>query len=189
VLENWVIPRVEPDLALRRELEKQAECEGVEKLFSELKRLDPDAASRIDPRNPRRLIRALEISLRGGARPGTQPPPFEAQVIGLTMPRAGLYQRIDARIKAMMDAGLVDEVKKLLDMGYGPDLPSMSGIGYRQVIKYIQGEMSLPEAIESINIDSHRLVRQQYNWFKPADGRIHWFDASCGPYGDIARLI
>jgi tRNA dimethylallyltransferase len=74
-------------------------------------------------------------------------------------------------------------------MGYGPDLPSMSGIGYRQVIKHLRGEMSLEQAIESINIDSHRLVRQQYNWFKPADERIRWFDVTCSPYDAVVKSI
>ena len=189
LLENWSIPRVVPDMKLRRRLEAKAEQMGALELYEELKRLDSEAAARIDPRNVRRVIRALEVAYRGGARPGKRPAPFESLIIGLTAPRAELYKRIDERIKAMLEKGFIDEVKILFDAGYDPDLPSMSGIGYRQMVSHLRGEMSLPEATESMNIDSHRLARQQYNWFKPDDARICWFDITCEPYSGIAKLI
>ncbi len=88
----------------------------------------------------------------------------------------------------MLAGGLEDEVKKLLAMGYTPALPAMSGIGYRQMVKYLAGEMSLEQAVASMNIDSHRLARQQYNWFKPADERIRWFDITSEPYPEIRRI-
>ncbi len=77
----------------------------------------------------------------------------------------------------------------MLSKGYSPALPAMSGIGYRQMVNFLKGEISLDEAKESMNIDSHRLVRQQYNWFKPADTRIHWFDITQEPYPEISRMI
>ncbi len=189
VLENWAIPRVAPDLELRRELEAKAEQNGGAELYKELKRLEPEAAARIDPRNIRRVIRALEISYRGGTRPAKRPAPFESLIIGLTAPRPELYRRIDERIKVMIEAGLADETKRLLDMGYNSELPAMSGIGYRQMVRHLAGEVSLAEAIESMNTDSHRLARQQYNWFKPADPRIHWFDVTRQPYPEIDSLV
>ncbi len=189
VLENWLVPGVAPDSELRRSLEARVEQGGASGLYEELKRLNPEAAARLDPRNTRRLIRALEISYGGGASPAKRPPPFKSLIIGLTAPRAELYRRIDERIQAMLTGGLEDEVKKLLAMGYTPTLPAMSGIGYRQMVKYLAGEMSLEQAVASMNIDSHRLARQQYNWFKPADERIHWFDITTEPYADISRIV
>ena len=157
-------------------------------MYRELELREPEAARRIDPRNIRRVIRALEISYAGGAQPAKRPPVTENLIIGLTAPRHELYRRIESRIKGMVDSGLVEEVKKLLDAGYSPGLPSMSGIGYRQIAGYLGGKLSLPEAIDSIIADTHRLARQQYNWFKLSDERIKWFDIMCEPSGEIRNI-
>jgi tRNA dimethylallyltransferase len=89
----------------------------------------------------------------------------------------------------MVDRGLVDEVKRLVDIGYGVDLPAMSGIGYRQIGKHLQGELELPQAIERIKVETHRLVRQQYNWFRLKDERIHWLDIKDDVEAEAKRLI
>jgi len=187
VLENWVVPRVPPNLELRRRLEARA-ARG-EALHEELSRINPDAAARIDSRNTRRVIRALEISYLGGDTPTKSSPLFDSLIIGLCAPRAELYRRIELRLANMIETGLLAEVEKLQGMGYSATLPALSSIGYRQIWQHLAGDLSLAEAVSAINIESHRLVRQQCNWFKPADRRIHWFDISHEPYPKIFRLV
>jgi len=162
-----------------------------EALFAELKQLDADAASRIDPRNVRRVIRALEIKQNPGAssKPNKTKPPFEELILGLTATRQVLYRRIDERVDSMIAHGLVEEVKSLVNKGYELELPSMSGIGYRQIGAFLQGKVSLEQAIQQVKNESHRLVRQQYNWFNPKDDRIHWFDVDTDLYINIKTLV
>jgi tRNA dimethylallyltransferase len=192
VLEGWGIPRVPPDQDLRNNLEARAASGGNKELYHELERNDPTAASRIDPRNVRRVIRALEIQRNMVSHHQQQPAKsvsYNTLIIGLTADRAELYQRIDARVDAMIEQGLVEEVKKLMDMGYSLDLPSMSGIGYRQIGMFLKGEMSLEAAIQQIKFESHRFVRQQYNWFNPKDDKIKWFDIRGRIEPEIKALI
>jgi tRNA dimethylallyltransferase len=179
LLEGWRIPPVPPDPALRRELEARAKIEGGEKLYSELKQTDPTAAERIDPRNVRRVIRALEVSLQGTpfSQLQVKHPFVDSVIIGLTTDRANLYRRIDDRVDNMLKRGLVAEVESLVARGYGFDLPSMSGLGYRQIGLYLQGKTDLPTAIQQIKFDTHSFARHQYNWFRPKDKRINWFEA------------
>ncbi len=182
VLEGWRIPRIPPDLELRASLEKQAADEGTEPLYRELLRANPEAAAKIDPRNVRRLIRAVEISRQtDGKIPEIKKtePPFRKLIIGLTADRPELYRRIDARVDGMIKRGLVAEVEKLLKMGYDFTLPAMSGIGYRQIGSYLRNEITLETAVTKIKNETHRFARQQYNWFRREDERIHWFDV-CG---------
>ena len=180
VLDGWRIPAVAPDPALRRRLEAKAAGGGEDELYQELARLDPVAAQKIDPRNVRRTIRALEVH-RGAEAPiswlqGKSPPSFNTVIIGLTADRAELYRRIDLRVDEMIKRGLVDEVKQLLDRGYASNLPAMSGIGYKQVIMFLKGELTLADAVQQIKFETHRLVRHQYSWFRLKDDRIRWFD-------------
>ncbi|MBN1977915.1 MAG: tRNA (adenosine(37)-N6)-dimethylallyltransferase MiaA [Anaerolineae bacterium] len=181
VVEGWRVPRVSPDAGLRAELEVQAEREGAESLHARLARLDPAAAEKIDPRNVRRVIRALEVCLVTG-RPiseqqGKQPPPYRAFQIGLTMEREALYARADERIEAMMAAGLEDEVRRLVEAGYGWELPAMSGLGYVQFRPYFAGEAALEDVVIEIKRATRRFIRHQYNWFRLDDPAIRWFDA------------
>mgnify|MGYP001278563986 FL=1 len=176
VIEGWGIPEVAPRPELRAALEALGEDEAARWLAA----LDPSAAARIDPRNFRRVIRALEVTLVTG-RPITElqrktTPPYDIRVIGLWRSRRSLYERIDDRVDAMMAAGLLDEVRRLRDAGYGSDLPSMSGLGYRQLMAYLAGETSLAEAVERIKFETHRFARQQATWFRRDDPRITWFD-------------
>jgi tRNA dimethylallyltransferase len=179
VLEGWRIPAVAPDPELRRRLEAKA-AGGGEKLYRELARLDPVAAQKIDPRNVRRIIRALEVHRRAEAPisriQGKKSPSFNTVVIGLTADRAELYRRIDRRVDEMIERGLVDEVKGLLERGYDASLPAMSGIGYKQIVLFLKGKLTLADAVQQIKFESHRLVRHQYSWFRPKDDRIRWFD-------------
>lgn len=182
VVEGWCIPRVPPDSALRAELEAQAKRDGAEQLHARLVRLDPDGAQRIDPRNLRRVIRALEVCLLTGQPISEQqrkrPPPYRILQVGLTMERAALYARADRRVEAMMAAGLEDEVRRLLEAGYGWDLPAMSGLGYVQFRPYFEGQATLEEVVAEIKRATHRFVRHQYNWFRLSDPAIRWFDVT-----------
>jgi len=191
LLEGWRIPPVPPDPILRRELEAIAQSEGTERLYEELKQLDPAAAQRIDPRNARRVIRALEVCRQGLPFSQLQgkEPFVNSLVIGLTTDRTDLYQQIDARVDSMMEKGLLTEVEELIAKGYGLDLPSMSGLGYKQLGMVLQGKTDLPTAIQQIKFDTHRFARHQYSWFRPQDKRIHWFDAREEIKQAVNRLV
>ncbi len=184
VVEGWGIPRVPPDPSLRAELEAQAQAYGAAALHAQLAAVDPRAARKLDSRNVRRVIRALEVYKKTGI-PISQhqrktAPPYHIIEIGLTWPRDLLYQRIDLRVDEMVDTGLVTEVEQLAKAGYGWDLPAMSGLGYRQIGQYLRGEVSLTDAVALIKKETRRFVRQQYNWFRLDDPRIHWFNMSEG---------
>ncbi len=181
VVEGWTVPRVPPDPALRGHLLRLAEEQGPEVLFRRLQEVDPEAAARMDPRNVRRVIRALEVCEATGrpfsAYQRRDPPPYHILMVGLTMPREALYARVDARIDRMLQEGLVDEVRSLLAAGYAPDLPAMTGLGYREIGLYLRGEASLEEAVALLRRNTRRLIRHQYNWFRLDDPRIRWYDA------------
>jgi tRNA dimethylallyltransferase len=179
VVEGWQIPRVPPDPEYRQKLEDKAEIAGGDKLYEELLELDPVIAKNIDKRNVRRIIRALEVHRKGSPSFRFQrkkAPRFKTLVIGLTADRETLYHRIDARVDEMVKRGLVKEVETLLAKGYSFELPSMSGIGYDQIGKFLKNELSLDSAIQQIKYETHRFVRHQYNWFRLKDDRIRWFD-------------
>jgi tRNA dimethylallyltransferase len=181
LLEGWRVPRVPPNAALRAELEALAARDGAAAVAAELHRIDPASAGAIDAANVRRVIRAIEVT-RATGRPFSEwrqrdEPAFHATIIGLRMERAALYARIDARIDAMLAAGLVDEVRRLDAGGYGCDLPAMSGIGYRQICEYLRGECTLAEAAARIKTETHRLARMQHTWFRDDDRRVTWLDA------------
>jgi tRNA dimethylallyltransferase len=176
VVEGWGIPEVPPQPALRQALAALGEAE----LARWLRQLDPDAANKIDSRNVRRVIRALEVTLASG-QPISElqrktPPPYDIYMLGLIRDRETLYQRIDQRIDQMMAAGLLAELEALREAGYGRSLPAMSGLGYQQLWAYLDGEMTLEEAVERIKFETHRFARQQNNWFRQKDPRIVWFE-------------
>jgi tRNA dimethylallyltransferase len=193
VLEGWVIPEVPPDTGLRRSLEERAANGEADEMYRELVEIDPEAADRIDRRNVRRLIRALEVSQKADGTfsqmQGKEPPPYDILMIGLTADRKELYKRIDDRVDIMVERGLVDEVKKLIDTGYSPELPSMSGIGYREIGMYLDGEIALEEAVRKIKTSTHRFVRRQYNWFSLTDERIRWFDIQMDIEPEIVKIV
>jgi tRNA dimethylallyltransferase len=186
------IPKVAPDPELRHNLEERAANEGYQVLYDELQKLDPQAAGKIDPRNVRRTIRALEVCITAGV-PFSQlkrsSPRVSSIAIGLTTERDELYRRIDSRIDEMIKRGLVDEVRLLLDHGYSPELPAMSGLGYKQIVSHLKGEISLEEAIQRIKFETHRFSRNQYAWFRLKDENIHWFDIRNEPLGSIKDVV
>jgi tRNA dimethylallyltransferase len=176
VVEGWGIPEAAPQPDLRQAL---AALGGPE-LARWLQHLDPEKAEALDPRNVRRVIRALEVTLVKG-RPISElqrksPPPYRICQIGLHRDRESLYRRIDLRVDQMMADGLLEELEALRGAGYGRSLPSMSGLGYRQLWAYLEGEMGLETAVERIKFETHRFARQQATWFRQDDPAVRWFD-------------
>ncbi|MBS1251416.1 MAG: tRNA dimethylallyltransferase [Anaerolineales bacterium] len=193
VVEGWQIPPVPPQPDFRARLQAEAEEHGPEPLHRWLAEVDPEAAERIHPNNVRRVIRALEV-YEVTRRPisdwqGKEPPPYRILQIGLTMEREVLYQRTDERVGRMMAEGLVDEVRSLLAAGYTFELPAMSSLGYGEFEAYFAGEASLDEVVQDIKHETHRFVRQQYNWFSADDSDIHWFDVTQDSDDDIRALV
>ena len=193
VSEGLRIPAVPPHPDLRAELEAQAASSGGKyALYAELQRVDPVAAARIDPRNVRRTIRALEVHRLSGERFSelgrSQPPAYRVMTLGLTRPRSELYARIDARIDTMIAAGLVEETRRLAQR-YDWSLPSMSGLGYRQIGMFLRGECGLAEAIAAIRRDSRRFVRRQANWFRVLDPRIRWLETRIDVDKDVLTIL
>ncbi len=193
VVEGLGIPAVAPDPDLRRDLFERAAQEGEKTFHERLQRIDPVTAERLDPRNVRRVVRALEVYLKTGRPISEQqkrrPPPYHVLLLGLTMAREALYERVDRRVDDMIAVGLVEEVRGLVARGYAYELPSMSGLGYQQIGLYLRGEAGLEEATRLIKRDTRRFIRHQYNWFRLSDERIRWFDALVSPYEAIYKAI
>ena len=179
VTEGWSPPEVEADERLRDELGRMKDERGVSWLHDKLKMLDLKAAEKIDPRNYRRTIRALEVIMTTGRKfsgqRGQTESPHHLITIGLTRPRPELYERVDQRIDRMFASGFLDEVRNLLAKGYSPSLPTMSAIGYRECIRVIKGELNEEQAKAEIRRATRIFVRRQANWFKESDPNIRWF--------------
>lgn len=185
VVDGLAIPKAEPQPELRAELEAEVAARGVQALVERLRRLDPVSATRLDPSNHRRLIRAIEVSVVTGvpfsAQQGRRATPFRtALILGLNMERRALYGRADQRIERMLRDGLVEETQTLLARGYDPALPSMTSLGYREMQAYLRGEMALELACERFALATHAYIRRQLTWFRP-DARIAWLDAAAPP--------
>ncbi len=193
VVQGWDLPSIKPDPGLREALRQWADQIGVDGIRARLAELDPEAAAGIDGPNLRRMIRALEVILSSGKRFSAQKKAlgssFQVLQIGLIRPREELYKRIDLRIDQMLAKGLVGEVQALLDTGYSSDLSAMSAIGYKQIIIYLSGEISLAEAVQQIKSKSRKYVRQQANWFRENDPDIHWYSAAADPTEKIIDEI
>lgn len=173
VVDNYRIPSVAPHAALRAQLEKK----DAATLFAELVKIDPEAARTIDRANTRRLIRAIEVALlsslsRSQASQKGEPL-FSVLMLGAEVPRRTLYQRIDERVHQMIEAGLVEEVERLRAKGYDSALSSLSGIGYKELIEYLDGRGTLQEAVRKIQSHTRQFARRQLTWFRK-EKRIIW---------------
>lgn len=180
-MQNWQIPELEANLRLREAIERWGEKIGFDVLHQKLAGLDPQAAEIIDWRNHRRTVRALEVIFSTGSRftelRRRGKSAYNLLVLGLEWERAELYQRIDQRIETMMADGFLDEVRGLIREGYSGDLKKMGVIGYSELIRHLEGEISLEEALILIRRNTRKYVRRQANWFKPSNQEIHWFNA------------
>jgi len=195
VTEGWTPPEVKADERLRDELGKIAlrEERGADWLHDKLKELDEVAAQKIDARNYRRTIRALEVIMTTGKKfseqRGQSDSPYHLMTIGLARPRPELYARVDARIESMFANGFLEEVKGLLASGYSPSLPTMSAIGYRECVDALEGRIKVEEAKQLIRRATRVFVRRQANWFKESDPNIAWFRVEEGVVEKIEAYI
>ena len=174
---------------LRAHLAAELEAEGLAPLAARLAERDPLAASRTDLRNPRRVLRALERAELGGvggaATPRADPWPGRVAMLGISRPREVLYRRIDERASALFATGLLDEVRALLAAGFGPDLPPMTGHGYREAAGVLAGEWTEEEAIAVTARRTRQYAKRQLGWFR-RDPRIVWLAAADRPADDPA---
>ena len=182
LVEGWQVPQLPPDPVFRQEKQQEAAVHGASFVYQQLQEANPERAAQLDPSNLRRVIRALELHRAGqqtflGRSYNTTTAENEL-IIGLTMERSDLYQRIDERVDRMLAAGLQEEVKDLAARGYRLGEGPLSSPGYRELGRYLNGEFSLDEAVQRTKYQTHRLVRRQYTWFKLADTRIHWLNAA-----------
>jgi len=172
LVDNLDIPKAEPNKELRKKLERKK----LPELAAMLAKIDPATAQKIDLQNPRRVIRSLEVFILSGesffTRKAKPAPIFDALEIGIDLPREELYARIDARVDKQLEEGLLEETKKL-EKKYGWHLPSMSGIGYKQMGFYLRGETTLNEATDILKRDTRRYAKRQMTWFR-RDKKIKW---------------
>ena len=179
-LTSGLIRGGEVDPFIRSRLQAEAQAKGREHIYRRLQEVDPATAVRLHPHDTYRIIRALEVYERTD-RPISalrqrhlfQEEPYQALKIGLKLERGDLYQRIDARVDAMIRQGLREEVRHLLEMGYDSTIKAMQSLGYKQMVAHLQGEYDLTEATRRIKQDTKRYAKRQITWFK-ADTKIHW---------------
>ena len=175
---------------IREKLEQELAENGIDYIHEKLRGLDEEAANRIHKNNTKRVIRAIEVCMSGQkmndfSKDLRYNEKYKPIIIVLNRDREVLYQRINKRVDIMLENGLLDEVKELLKMGYTKDMISMQGIGYKEMIKYLDGEYTYDEAIEIIKRDSRRYAKRQLTWFKRYQD-AKWFDLD--KYQDIEIL-
>ncbi len=183
------------DPAVRERLKQEEETHpGC--LYQRLRQVDSVSANRLHPNDCKRIVRALEVLEVSGQPIGAfgadfenktqQEIPYRVTQIGLTMDRTLLYERIEQRVDEMMRLGLLAETEKLRTAGYAHTLPALQGLGYKQLLRHLRGEMTLPEAVEDIKRETRRFAKRQITWFK-RDQRIHWLDIT--QYESLDALI
>lgn len=179
---HGLFPEKTSDAAVRKALKAEAGSFGSPHLHGCLERIDPETAQKIHPNDAYRIIRALEIYRVTGTVASRHhrdhrfsEDRFRTLMIGLHMDRQTLYDRIDRRVDRMMAAGLLEEVHALLEMNYDETLKSMQSIGYRHMVDYLRGRISLPEAVRILKRDTRRYAKRQMTWFR-ADPDVVWFE-------------
>ncbi len=181
LIEGWSVPEVAPNPVLRAEMEAYATENGAAALGERLRVLDPDAYAQIDYRNVRRVIRALEVIHETGQAFSAQrtktPPPYRVLHYGLMLDREPLYERADRRVDAMIRDGFVDEVRGLIERGYAPSLPSMSGLGYKELAAHLIDGVPLDAAVSAIYSATHDFIRRQETWFRKYNKDAKWLDS------------
>ncbi|MDO4544833.1 MAG: tRNA (adenosine(37)-N6)-dimethylallyltransferase MiaA [Bacillota bacterium] len=174
---------VPEDFSYRRQLEEMAANEGREALHRMLQQLDEEAASRIHPNNTKKIIRALERLKEGEGRVrpfheiNKETEDYQAILIGLTRDRAELYDRINRRVDSLMEQGLLEEVRQLMELGLSQEHISMKGIGYKELKDYFRGKISLEKSVETIKKNTRHYAKKQLTWFRRYD-RMNWYNIS-----------
>lgn len=180
------------DESFRQEMRAYAERHGGEALLARLRKVDPESAARLHPNDHRRIIRALEIYHLTGRTMSeylaeqSDESPYDVCIIGLTMERELLYRNIEARVDQMIAHGLIEEVQGLLDAGYHPGLISMQGLGYKEIIGYLQGEYTRQHAIDLLKRNTRRFAKRQLSWFRHMRD-IEWVDLT-DPQKNITNM-
>lgn len=170
------------DPELRRRLQEEAEIHGREEMYRRLQEVDPVTAGKIHPHNLKRVLRALEVYYLTGRPVSWQQEKkagakYNLAMFGLIMERNLLYRRIEERVDKMLAAGLVEEVRQLLARGYGPELISMQGLGYKEMARYLAGQLTFAEAVSLLKRNTRRFAKRQLTWFG-RDRRVHWIDVT-----------
>ena len=194
VIDEMDFPAGQTGSAARERYEAIARDEGALALHELLRGRDPKSAELIHPNNVRRVVRALEMLDEGvsyaakheGLR--ARRPHYDALLFGITMDRERLYKRIDARVDAMVEAGLVDEVRALAEGGLAETLTAMQAIGYKEVVAYLDGALTLDEAIDEVKRRSRRYAKRQLSWLR-RDGRVRWLDYDRLDEDEAARIV
>lgn len=181
LIKNYSYGNASHDIDIRNRLEKDLKDYGKEHLFKMLKDLDPESSQILHVNDSVRIIRALEIALVTGRKKSEslnteEPILYNPLIIGLNMDREQLYDRINTRVDIMLENGLIDEVNNLYKRGFSPDNnQSMRGIGYREIVEYLRGNLSLEDAISKIKQHTRNYAKRQITWFK-RNNKIIWFD-------------
>jgi len=167
--------------AVREGLEERARLHGGRSLYAELLEVDPVSAGRIHPNNTARVVRALEVYRLSGrpiselqAEHGFEDKRYAALKIGLERDREELYRDIEKRVDRMIDEGLVEETRRLMEMGFSPDLKSMQSLGYREMAEHLLGRATLAESVKALKKNTRNYAKRQMTWFRK-DSEIRWF--------------
>ncbi len=183
-LTKGICPGPPSDPVVRRGLLEEIETVGTAGLHRKLMEVDPPMAARLHPNDKQRILRALEVFLASGRRlsqwqeeHGFREEVYPTIKLFLVRPREELYDRINRRVDAMMEQGFLDEVQRLLDMGYGPELKPMQSLGYKQLARHVIEGTVLADAIDEIKRESRRYAKRQLTWFR-SDPELHWLDPS-----------
>ncbi|MBR1585973.1 MAG: tRNA (adenosine(37)-N6)-dimethylallyltransferase MiaA [Clostridia bacterium] len=177
---------------IRQKYHRLADDQGPQAVHDLLKKVDPLSAARLHPNDLRRVIRALEVfdltgvPLSSQKMPGIEDAPYDFQLYAIDLPRDILYARVEKRVDDMMAQGLLREVKALVDAGVAPDAQAMQGLGYKEMLPVLSGDMALPDAVNLLKMRTRHYAKRQLTWFK-RDTRIRWFPL--WPGDDLAPLI
>lgn len=182
LIRGWSFSNTPPSETVRKEIQTFYEEKGRDRLYEELSKVDPESAEKIHPNNIKRVIRALEVFRETGkkkslsdAKSADLPIPFDHTLVGLTMGRDRLYRRIEERIDIMIQQGLLQEVRQLVEMGADRNWQSMQGLGYKEILAYLDGESTWDEALYLLKRDTRRYAKRQWTWFRRLE-EIHWID-------------
>ncbi len=195
LINNIRFPDDTADKEYRIHLKHICDERGKAYLYDELKRTDPEAAFKIHPNDTKRIIRALEVFERTGIRMSRHaqlscmtPPEFRFVMIGLNMNRELLYDRINRRVDTMFEKGLVNEVRHLIKMGYSKHNTAMQGLGYKEIVWYLDGEASIAEAADLLKKNTRHFAKRQMTWFKRMTD-IRWFDVDASDDSEILNIV